>query len=222
MKTGVLLILFLFLTYSATALAQNSSLTPQRPILPRAPALASWTIAYKYKSESSKSPTPPALPGNLIRTRTVTKSNKIYFEQIVLVFGEKYEKWVVDDAQLKTMPNSPSIILVPPPTVDPSEKDYSDYQHSDFPDLSWVSLKNYTGVATYSGKPQFHFEAEGKVGFLSVDTQLPVYSGDDKVECTYVFNPPPAAPLAVPTRFLEVLKTHKRAMEALKYHPIPM
>jgi len=207
------------------ALAQdNTQPLPKNPVLRRMPAFASWSVTFKYKDEvvAQESGKPRALPDRVLSV-TFTKTNKTYWEQTGMRSGKKYEKWIFDGVQLETEPDSPSIIPIPPPTKDMPESEYSDYSHGDFQGLQWVSLDTYKGIASYEGKRAFLFEAEKEgqkvTAILSMDMQLPLYSSVGDVACVYAYNVAPSTPLTPPARFLAVLATHKKGLEALKYHP---
>ncbi len=209
----------------ASAIAQTSVVPPPKvPVLHRVPAMASWTIQFKYKTDetaSAKKPQPSS--PNQIQIITVTKTDRTLWIQTTLASRQKEEKWIFDGTQFKTMNNGSVIILITPPTaLDPSPE-YSDYSKCDFEGLEWLSLNTYKGVGTYQGEPVYLFEGnelgEKLTALLAVSTQLPLYSSASDVSCTYTYNPPPTAPLALPKRFSDVLVTHKRGLEALKYHP---
>lgn len=221
MNIRVLLFVLLAALSAKHLVAQSALSELKKPVLPRAPALASWTISYKYAGENAK-PAPASGLAGSPRTNLVTKTNKIYWEQVTLVSGEKYEKWILDGTQLKTLPSSSTILLVPPPSVDATVRDYSDYQKFDFAELSWVSQHNYKGLGSYAGISGYRFEENGKTAILSAETQLPLYFSDGEAERFYTYNPPPGSPLVVPRKFLDVIQTQKRGVESLKYHPIPM
>ncbi len=193
---------------------------PEKPVLRRAAAFASWTVTFKYKNEDATQP-PLALPAGVGRVRaiTVTKTDKTYLEQVTLTSGTTYEKWIFDNVQLRTVPGSPSIIPIDPPADQVPDSDYSDHRRSDFPNLEWVSIDNYRSVEKDQGKPAFRFESEGKTALLSVETQMPLSYANGETVCSYVFNPPPSAPLTPPEKFRIALETHKKGLEGLKYRP---
>jgi len=193
---------------------------PKTPILHRAPAFATWTITFKYKDEAS-----PQANGKLpqrIKSVTITKTNKTYWEQISLSDGRSYEKWIFDGFELRTTPNGSSIIIIPPPSVDSNDSEYSDYQHSDFEAAQWVSLANYKGTISSDGTLAYQFQAADKTALLSAETQLPLSVTSGEVTRIYSMDPPPASSLKPPPKFLDAIRTHLKAVEALKYRPAPM
>lgn len=210
---------------ASLALAQSPGSGPKSPVLPRTPAFSSWTMQFKYKDEE-KAAVPDDKPqyfGDRIRSVTVTKTNKTYWERTTLTSGKTYEKWVFDDVQLQTLPDSAAIFPIPPPTKDSPEPYYSDYSQGDFPELKGVSPANFKGIQKNDGREVYAFEVT-RAGstitvFLSVDTQMPVSVSDGDSVCTYIFNAAPSGALAPPERFLDVLRRHKKGLEALKYRP---
>lgn len=209
-------------------MAQAAKLPPPKaPALRRAPALASWTVTFRYKDEDSKAQAPAGKPAlnDRVRTITVTKSGKTYWEQGVMISGKKYEKWVLDGAQLKTMPGGNEMAMIPKPDEEHPQPDYSDYSRCDFPELDWVSLENYREATTYEDKPAYFFEA-GESGdrggrVLLSEAQLPFSFSNRESVRTYVFNPAPAAPLVLPEKIAKILQTHKRGLEALQMRASP-
>jgi len=188
--------------------------------------MSSWTVTYAYAEEKvPPGKQPPGYLANSVRTYTVTKTGKIYHEETTLISGKKVEKWVLDNLQLESVVDGPSIIPIPPPTpVDP-QPDYSDYSRTDFKGLEWISMSNYSGVNSEDGKAAYSFEAtrggQKVTALLDMTSQLPLASTDGGVTCTYAFNTPPTSPLVLPPDFQKVLDAYKRGMEALKFHPSP-
>jgi len=208
------------------ALGQDSAGSPKPPALHRAPAMSSWTVTYAYAEEKVPPGTPaPGYLANSVRTLTVTKTGKTYHEETTLISGKKRDKWVLNNLQLESVVDSPSIIPIPPSTPQEPQPDYSDYSHTDFKGLEWVTMSNYTGVKSSEGKPAYEFEIEHggqKVSaLLDVTSQLPLSSTEGGTTCTYVFNSPPTSPLVLPPNFQSVLDAYKRGMEGLKFHPSP-
>ena len=200
----------------ALAFAQSA---PKLPMVHRMSAFASWTVTHEYKDSSGKSQTPPSA----IQSLTVTKTDKTYWLQTLLASGKKTETWVFDGTQLQSTPDGVSIYLVPAPTKESPQPLYVDYSKNEFEELEWLSPSNYKGIDTYQGKPIYRFEMAKSgahlTALLSVDSQLPLYFSDGQETYVYSYNPPPVALLTPPRRFLDVLATHKRGVEALKYHP---
>jgi hypothetical protein len=199
---------------------------PKTPILRRAPDFASWTVQLSYPDEKEKAAapaTPPDGRSDRIRSVTVSKTGKTYRELTTWTSGRREEKWTFGGVQLTTVNNGRSIVLIEAPTSEEPSPEYSDFTRSDFPELQWVSVENYTGVQNHQGKPAYRFESarerETMTAFLSTETQLPFSFSMRDAERSYVFNPPPTAPLAPPERFLRVLRTHQKGLQALKFHP---
>ena len=205
------------------AFAQTSgALRPKEPIVSRAPDFASWTITYLYKEATAKSPSekPPA-PSDRIQSVTLTKTDKTYWMQTAWASGKKEEKWIFNGTQFQTLANGKVITIITAPTPEEPSPEYLNFNKGDFPELEWVSAKNYKTVEDYEGKKAFRFEEGDKKALLSIETQLPINSDDGDLSLVYTFNSPPIAPLVPPKRFLDVLATYRRGLEAQKYHPSP-
>ena len=213
----------------ASAFSQTTSQpAPKSPVLARAPSFADWTVTFNYKGDEKKpggvagQPSlnaGPAIPADSLQSLTVSKTKKTYREETIFKSGMKGEKWIYDNIELMQVPGTDSIVPIDPPTQEAPSPDYSDYSKSDFPELNWLTLDHYKGIQTYQGKPAYLFEStnpgEKCVALLAVETQLPLSFTEGKVVRTYVFNPPPTAPLIPPENFLKVLKKHKRGLEKL-------
>ncbi len=199
---------------------------PRQPLLPRAPANASWSIAFKYSGEEkpSETNTPPRPLGEVPRNVVITKVNTVYREQIELATGKKVERWDFSGT-LFSSNSEGTVFLNVAPTEDTPSPDYYDRRSSDFPELSWISKATYRGVGNFQGKQAFHFETErdGRKlsAYLSLDSQMPLWFSDGIATRTYTFNPPPTGPLVPPPAFVKAYNRHKQAMEALNYRPSP-
>jgi len=217
--------LLLVTTGFAHAFAQNSNPPPPKnPVLHRAPDMASWTVQFKYKADEAPaaSAKPQSTNANQIQSLAVTKTHKTFWVQTVLASGKKDEKWVFDGHQLETVNNGKAIVIIAPPTALEPSPEYSDYSHTDFAGLDWVSLDAYKGLGSLDGKRVYQFESQKDgnkvIAMLSVDTQLPLYSSDGGTTCVYTYNQAPTVPLVPPEKFLAVLATYKKGLEAFKYH----
>lgn len=217
--------------WGVSAFAQTSNPPPpNNPALHRAPVSASWTIQYTYKDGEEKggSSAPPKVPSERLQTVTVTKSGKTYWEQSLWTSGKKGEKWIIDGMQFEILPGRDEIALVPKPDAENQDLPYFDYSDIDFPELKGLSLEHYKEVQVYKGKPAYLFEweksGEAYTAILS-DTQLPLFfSSKGKTQTkaqTYTFSADPPARLVPPEKYLKVIQTHKRGLEALQNHPSP-
>jgi hypothetical protein len=214
----------LFMLYMAFAVLPLLGQSPQPPLPRRAPALASWTIQYKYPDQARKvNPGEPApYFGDRIQTVIVTKTNGVYREQITLTSGKQYEKWIFGGSEIRTVPDSASILMISPPTAADPSPDYSDYGQSDFDGLKWLSPDKCKGTESYEGKQAFRFETVGKNAYLTTDTLLPLFVSDEQSSRTFTFNSPPTAALEPPKAFRDIIEKYKRGVENMRYHPVKM
>jgi len=194
---------------------------PKEPIVSHAPNFASWTITYTYREVTPKSPAKPVAPSDRIQSVTLTKTDKTYWMQTTWTSGKKEEKWIFNGIQFETLANGKVVTIIAAPTPEEASPEYLNFSGGDFPELEWVSAKNYKTVEDYEGKKAFRFEEGDKKALLSIETQLPINSDDGDLSLVYTFNSPPIAPLVPPKRFLDVLATYRRGLEAQKYHPSP-
>lgn len=209
-----------FASICARAQTSNTRL-PKNPPLQRAPAFSSWTVQFKYKDEDAAEKKAAATPflGDRIRTIVVTKTNKTYREEVTMTSGKTYQKWTFDGMQLRSLPDRASIVPIDPPTSEVPSPEFTDYRKGDFAGLEWIAVINFKGTSEWQGGPVYQFESNGKTAGLSQETQLPIYATTPDTSEVYTFNPPPTSPLVPPKEFIEAVETHKRGLEALKFHP---
>ncbi len=152
LKKPVLAVIGLF---SVLAVASGQSPTPpepRQPLLPRAPAQASWSVAFKYSGEEkpSEPTTPPRPLGEVPRTIVITKVNTVYREQIELATGKKVERWDFGGTLFNSNAAG-TVFLNVAPTEDAPAPEYYDRRRSDFPELDWISKATYRGVGSFQG-----------------------------------------------------------------------
>jgi hypothetical protein len=228
----IVAVVLLALGSPAAAQAADSP-KPTEPVVRRAPTNSAWTIELTYADEVQKGSldTPPIAPMDRLKSISITKTVPTYCEVFVWGSGKREEKWTMDNIQLRTMPGTDAIVPTYAPLRDlenPGQSlrdpNYSDYSQSDFQGLEWVRLANYQGVKSYAGTPVFYFETtiagRPHKAYLTIETQLPLYSVDGATTCIYKYLSPPAAPLVPPAGFLRVFKAHKDAMRAQTRRPI--
>jgi hypothetical protein len=74
--------------------------------------------------------------------------------------GSKTEYWMVDGTVFEEEPGTPNVSFTTSASRASAVVDLGpDYTKSDFPELDWISLKNYVGAKTLNGRPCYVFEA---------------------------------------------------------------
>ncbi len=145
----------------ATAFAQTrEDLKPGEPILPRAPSRAEWTVKSYFAGGSA---TPGDSAGSdrrkPVESVTVSKDGDTYREVIQRADGRKVEKWIQDGLQVYSLPQSDKIARSVLSARSYSET-FSDYRRSDFEELEWIGMDNFTGVTEIGGREVFAFSTD--------------------------------------------------------------
>lgn len=220
MINRVLTIGFLFGMVGLLHAQKNGSENLRHPIVARAPAFAMWTVQYQYEAPKAGATNAPT--EDRIVTVVVTKTGNTYWEQAALSSGKKYDKWIIEGLQLKSVPRTEAIVPLAAPSATEPSPDYSDYSKSDFPELSWITAGVFKGPVKYQGRDALYFETSGKSAYLAADTQLPIFSKDAELSRTYTFGRAPTTALVPPPRFQEVIKSYKNAVQGLKFRTVPL
>jgi hypothetical protein len=167
--------------------------------------VAQWSILYRYSADKKKPPTArrPA-PERIIKI-TISKNQTTFHEQIHWQSGQTAEQWIYQGRSLGTTPGSAEISANPLST----EADLIDYRRTDFPELTWLSLTHYRGVADFEGKPAYLFTQDLGNGrqrhaWLAPDTQYPLFTTDGEIERHYHYHPTPVPPPTPPAHYLKL------------------
>ena|SRR5215210_941075 len=200
---------------------------PPGPLLNKAPALAQWTVTIKSAGETpAASPAPgekgekPQPPAGNERIGVVQTGN-IRHEVRVRGTQVTSDAWSVDGTYI---------------TVDPSTKVArvsagGGASTQDFPEIAWVSAKNFSGIQDVSGKKCIVFkdkletyadsgEKIDAVAYVDLETRLPVAMQKGDVY-TYQFGAPPQAPLTPPQNIAEALEKYRKRLQRAGATPIP-
>jgi hypothetical protein len=136
------------------------------PILSRLSDYAAWTETFKSKA---KAPAPAAGPiqgaaPSPQELRTIKEIRTIKGPQNRRTIkqwsdGLTTESWVVGGSVLQEEPGQPDIYIFTEATRAASSITLGDdYSKTDFPELSWLSVQNYSGVRSYQGRSCYVFE----------------------------------------------------------------
>lgn len=223
------------------SLAQEEKIPPPKePVLARAPSRAEWTIRFSFDlgkakaaalggtSPQKKEPDSSKFTGFPVEIQ-ISKDGTTYREIAYWPDGSKIEKWIVDGFQLQESRDGKNLIRLPAMSFSP---DVSDYSRSDFENVEWVGLDNYTGPEVAKSPIAYEFsvtaakkrltsreealiEARGGgseasrnpdqryTAYLDIKTQLPLYADNGTTACIYKFAPAPSTPLTVPSKFAQ-------------------
>jgi len=216
-KFGILLAILLPLS----ALAQGpEAAPPQAPFVVRAPGNACWSVTYQAK----RAATSQAAVAFALKQITVVKANGTRRTVSTWSNGTTTEQWIVPGFVLMEYPGQKEIQMLPD-NDSGAEKLLKSYSETDFPELNWLTSKNYIRMEPYAGNYCWVFMEAGtsKKAWIDSTTKLPAAVDDGTTLMVYAFLAPPAKPPQMPDRFAKILNDYKAAMAALvkKYQMVP-
>lgn len=140
---------------------------PPGPILAN-PEYAQWQAVVSNETEkqstaqtsTTSSNTSPPINSKTITT--VTKTKNLRFEVIDNPTLGRITKWCDGDLQLISTPKEPEPTLYTRPDPDPAHNFFQSYAKSPFPEIAWVSPKNYTGIQKFEDRDCMVFETKSE------------------------------------------------------------
>lgn len=210
MKVYILLSACFMLAYSASAQQAMSSSGADKPSLPdpilhRVSDLTPWTVVFRSGQQNSGPQTGASKP----KTTFIIKSKNIYHIIENQSNGSILDKWYVAGMLIKFPPNTEKWSM--------SNSDIN-FSQTDFPELSWLSKENYTGVQKVNGKDAYAFKTQYviidenghpetffRTATVDVETQWPIYFTDGPSAVTYQYGKPSSAPLSIPSKVSAVI-----------------
>jgi hypothetical protein len=198
---------------------------PSPPFLNRLPDHAAWRVTYT----SHQAPAPPAgaAKGPLPRVLQEVDGTKMdQNRREIYVWSDKTTTahWIYKGIYLFNQPTTPDIYILNIATYKGSPMAPSlvpDYATTDFPEFSWVSLRNYQGVAIYQQHQCYLFQAQkkseaspsqttppvmsGTQAWIDVKTKLPVALDDGTTLKIYAVSEVPPRDLELPDKFASAL-----------------
>jgi len=215
--------LLFFVVASATSgRAQNENTPP--PTAPCVGALSGdFTFVKKFTYPSQPSdpnltngqqpaPAAPANPATQMKEFAAVQTGGVRRDTETYVDGTSREMWrqqnyrfVFDAAR----PNSILVTFVATPGGGFSLSQYHD--PSDFAELDWIKINLFKGIQLKQGKTCYTYKLDDQTAWIDVSTKLPVTFESKAMQVTYVYPPPPDAPLRLPAKLDQKLQQFKRA-----------
>lgn len=126
------------------------------PLTSPAPDQSQWIVTSSTVPGFPPPPDATGQPNLAPTTTTVNKSNKIYQVITVSPDGQKLVRWSDRQFQASYPPGATS------PNVEGGNSfpDFIDFSKSDYPDFSWISARNYAGVAQLGAVKVLLFKAK--------------------------------------------------------------
>lgn len=157
----------LLLSFALPALCPaQSPLVPREPVLSPAPARAEWTVHMTEKFpdswasdsswEAQGSDAASANEPKTIRSMAFAKDSALQTYKVTTRWstGETEEDWVVMGTHVSARAGGGLY------AVGGERMLSQEITKTDFPELAWVGLKQFTGVRSYKGKQVFVFEEQ--------------------------------------------------------------
>jgi hypothetical protein len=227
MKTVVwLLLVGLFLRCAVGQEATPSVRTelPSGAVLKRAPESAQWIVTHKVtggqKDENGNFK--PGPPNEKDFRAIFSKGNSVFHLEMTFGDGHRVDKWCLGEIQITKTPNARLPVISRAQEPDAS---FQDFSKGDFPDLAWVSPKNFVERRKVGNADCLIFRDRVRIsdkvsvdGEAAIDatTRLPVSLVLDGALTTYEHKTPSAA-ITPPAEILSLAKfwTEKRRKASL-------
>lgn len=196
---------------------------PTEPVLATLPGLAAWNEIYAPKKTSSPAENSAASPKetslSLKKVQAEKGASNLHLTRI-WSDDSRTEYWQIKDTSFEERPGSSSVYVTTPERRASSYSDL-DYTKSPFPELNWVSLKSYVGVALYAGKPCYIFRETSKstppitkIAWIDGATKLPVAYDDGNSVRTFEFVKAPSSEPQPSERFQSEINNYENAIRA--------
>ena len=227
------LILLVMGLMSGTLWAQDISLPdPKPPFLRELPATCSWRIAFLYDGKEAIDPTGEKAGNDsgLRRVREIQGSKQGGNRREISIWsnGMLSETWLYKGYILSSSVGSSDV------SVREANVDYvtpgaytSGFGQTDFPELGWLSLKTYKGLANLEGRPCYVFERASENGadsvkaFIDGKSLRPLMVQLGKVQRRYTYDESPVSALTPPPNFIKEMERYQRAMAVTDRHRMP-
>lgn len=229
---------------AARAAAQSSPSPTPRPTPPappfvnEAPGFSAWTIARYNVAGSGGQPADVVVRSAAAASKpdivtTVIKTVPVRHQQRKIKTGEQEDIWFERGNRI-TMQSMWKI-----PVFEGNTSSAKQPQGPDFPELSWISAANFTGIQEHEGASYFVFETQATSGdatqakeygyklaasfnraFINADTRLPWLHQTGDVLQRYLFQAAPTAQLEVPPEFQAMFDAYEKRKTAASRKPV--
>jgi len=223
MKSILLILAMALVCMQAVAAPENKPL-PRGPLLARMPEFSHWIVTFSYPDAAKSG---PGAGQRRLQTVDVIKTKGIYYEQRSYEDGSKSENWYVGNLVIYRVNASGRLnICEASARGDFGDSSlYCDYGKTDFPQLSWISPKSYTGTQT-TGTTEYllfqetveNFATQGSaavVACVEEQTRVPSWIRSRQVSLSYEYGEPPSTMLALPTDIQRLLENRNAVIKAL-------
>jgi hypothetical protein len=238
MKRLLLITLISAIGSSVVAQSTDNPPFPGGPVLAKAPNFSKWTTTTSAPktttggTDASSSSGKADVPKVIV---TTTKTLPILLISTDALGGEKSSRWCVGHFEVILDPHLPGPFI-----TDSSSQNFTDFSHSDFPELQWISEANFAGIKQVGGQKVLLFrktialsaavqsalKAAGHVATgtlceatIDAETRLPVSFKNGGEVSTYHFEPPPTSILDLPPEVKSIIVQEQNRIQRLSRVP---
>ena len=242
MKYLALTILILLGAASTICMAQTPApgstpppVPPPGRLLNRAPDFSQWTVSYKTSVPDKPNPGEKVPVDSGDSVTVVTKTKPVYHVQRLNGAGRRIDQWAEGGVQVVILPNA-QLPLVSAPG---GESYGINFTRSDFPDVAWVSRKNFADIKNVMGFDCLIFRdkvrpiMEGARGVgeviptldaeagIDIKSRLPIYLRLGDSMTTYVYGTAPSSPLVPPANIASLIQQWSATLDLASKVPPP-
>ncbi len=144
---------------------------PAGPLLAPVPNLTRWDVFFRFGLSGQETPDEPpggteidaeaAVPGDQRpRRTTVIKAGRVYFQEKRTRSGEIHRNWLFLDPRLEIVQFNPPNRVLAIASGDRLSGLATSLERGDFPELDWLSSKNFRGLRKLAGRDCLFFQDE--------------------------------------------------------------
>lgn len=135
---------------------------PKAPLLAPLPSLASWVVTYSGEAmDQGGNPTAVAFtPQGALTAKKIGVIRGAKNKRIIRAWsdGSTTEQWYCDGATLYEQPGTSDVYVFTAADLSDRLSFIPNFGLGDFPELGWISLKNYAGAKMLEGRPCHVFQ----------------------------------------------------------------
>jgi len=212
---------------------------PAGPLIQsRAPDFSRWTVTYNQKKATAAKPAataPEQAKPQPAKRLLVVRTKNIRYSQLSNAAGHQVETWYYDNLEFVTDP-AIKRRLAYDIGHDPELEPETNFSHTDFPGLEWISAKTYVDVRTVMGRDCIIFSkggnapeanqdgplpssSGGTVAYVDLATRLPILLQSNGETRVYQFEPPPQSQLTLPADIQQALEFNVKHAQELARMP---
>ena len=142
----------------------------------------------------------------LAKTRRVilTRTKPIWHVEITKSKGGKIDQWGDGADQFLDTPATGAYLNHQLAAQGSYTGSPIQFEDGDFPDMEWLSKKNYIGVQTVGGQKCFTFSEGDKMAWINLETKFPIAWRRGQETRVFKQLPPPSTTLQLPASIIKI------------------